>query len=104
MIMNKNNKGLIVIPELRVLERLSYILECIIIGATSELKVELPILIEKLKKDKDYQFDGYIKILDLLKEANDRRDTRDHNEITCSILSKTSRELWEIVLNKILIC
>ena len=84
---------------INVLEHLSYILECVIIECTGEAKTELGTLRECIETNDNYQFESYSTIYDGLTEVLDTYQIKDYRK-AASILSRTTRQVWEMFLKK----
>lgn len=81
-------------PQIRTLEQLGYIIECLALDYTGEAKSELSGLVGLLATDERFAFPGGAEVAGKLGEARAcliSSDTRS----CAGILSQVSRDLWK---------
>lgn len=86
-------------PELRVLEHLGYILECLAEGIRSDAKTELGSLVRALRTDERYAIADAPAKADALEEAREYLRGTDTREGVARV-SRVNRALWKRVMEE----
>lgn len=83
---------------IRVIEHLSYVMECALLDYMGDAKTELFRLIESLKNNESYSIDQNIAVAGQLQTALDHYCKRD-NRAGNSKLSSAIRALWKRIMD-----
>lgn len=84
---------------MKVLEHLSYVMECVLIEATGEAKTELDRLINLIVSDPTYVVDNKESVISQLREALHFYRNGEYRKAS-GILSSAMRTLWEYQIAK----
>ena len=95
---NSNPAHYVLIPQLRALEHLAYIYECIAQGYMGEGKTEIDNLASLLENDDCYSFQASKYASDSLKQVVSLYRNNKYREAT-ALLSRVSRGIWREVTN-----
>jgi len=86
-------------PQIRTLEHLAYIYECITLDIMGEGKDELAKLAALLENDERYSFPGSKSVSESLKKAASLYRDHEYRE-AAGILSRVSRSIWQEVMKE----